>query len=166
MNVLSGFKKFLFPGITRMFLFRLVLISALSFLLFRYVFIPIVIDGHSMEPTYLDGGFNFCFGLSYLYALPKRHDVVAIRFSGNRRMLLKRVVALENEVVEFRSGTLYVDGNPVPEPYVQVPCTWDLPPKKVKPDHVYVVGDNRNVSIHRHRFGQTPISRIIGKPLW
>jgi hypothetical protein len=36
----------------------------------------------------------------------------------------------------------------------------------VKAGNVYVIGDNRNVSIESHIFGQTGIERIVGAPLW
>ena len=81
-------------------------------------------------------------------------------------MLLKRVVGLEGEIVEFRNGELFIDQAELSEPYVKYPCDWNLPPRKVKTGNVYVVGDNRNVPIHAHDFGQTPIERIIGAPLW
>ena len=119
-----------------------------------------------MEPTYLNGGFNFCWRLQYIFSEPKRHDVVAVRFAGNRVMLLKRVVALEGESVAFRHGKLFVEGKEIDEPYVRYPCDWNLPPRQVKKDFVYVVGDNRNVPIQNHVFGQTPIDRIKGVPLW
>lgn len=81
-------------------------------------------------------------------------------------MLLKRVVALEDEQVEFRDGKLYVDGKEMDEPYVRFPCNWNLSPRRVEKDCVYVIGDNRSMSIENHHFGQASKSRILGTPLW
>ena len=81
-------------------------------------------------------------------------------------MLLKRVVAIEGEQVEFREGRLLVGGKELEEPYVRYPCRWNLSPRRVEKDCVYVVGDNRNMPIENHHFGQTLKSRIIGVPLW
>lgn len=119
-----------------------------------------------MEPTYHDGGVNFCFKLRYLFSKPRRHDVVAVRFASNKVMLLKRVVALEGEWVEFRHGKLWVDGKEMDEPYVRYPCNWNLAPRQVEPDCIYVVGDNRNMPIENHYFGQASLKRIVGGPLW
>ena len=119
-----------------------------------------------MEPTYHNGRFNFCWTLSALFSKPQRHDVVAIRFAGHRVMLLKRVIALEGERIEFRYGKLFVDENTIEEPYVRYPCDWNLSPRQVEPGCVYVVGDNRNMPIEDHHFGQAPIKRIVGVPLW
>jgi signal peptidase I len=119
-----------------------------------------------MEPTYRDGSFNLCWKWRYLFTKPDRHDVVAVRFAGNKVMLLKRVVALEGERVEFRHGKLLVDEKEIDEPYVQYPCGWNLPPRIVEKDCVYVVGDNRSMPIENHLFGQASIERIVGAPLW
>jgi signal peptidase I len=92
--------------------------------------------------------------------------VVAVRFAGSKIMLLKRVVALEGERVEFRHGKLFLNEKEMGEPYVRYPCQWNLPPRQVEKDHVYIVGDNRNMAIENHLFGQTTMKRIIGGPLW
>ena len=159
-------RQFFFPSLTPIFLIRVFLVSLCAYLLFGFLCIPFTIQGISMEPTYPDGGVNFCWRLRYLFSEPKRHDVVAVRFASSRVMLLKRVVAREGEQVEFRAGRLYVDGKGVEEPYVRFPCNWNLPTRRVEKDCVYVVGDNRSMPIEGHHFGQTSKIRIIGVPLW
>jgi len=77
-------------------------------------------------------------------------------------MLLKRVVALPGETVEFREGELYVDGNLIEEPYVHHRSNWELPPRTVAPGHIYVVGDNRGTPMVRHKFGEINMNRIVG----
>lgn len=77
-------------------------------------------------------------------------------------MLLKRIVALEGDTVEFLKGILYVNGKAVPEPYVHFRSDWELPPRTVSPGHVYVVGDNRGTSMARHQFGEVNVRRIVG----
>lgn len=119
-----------------------------------------------MEPTYMNGDFNFCFRLRYIISKPDRYDVVAIRLAGKKVILLKRVVALEGEVVEIRNGTFFVNEKKIDETYISQPSDWNLSPRKVDKHHVYVVGDNRSVPIDVHQFGQTSIDRIIGVPLW
>jgi len=119
-----------------------------------------------MEPTYHDNGFNFCWKPSYFFSRVRRFHVVAVRLAGERVMLLKRVVALEGEQVEFREGVLFVDSEEVPERYVVYPCNWNLPARKVEKGCVYVVGDNRNMPIEQHVLGQVEVKRVVGKPLW
>ncbi len=119
-----------------------------------------------MEPTYRSGQFNFCWRLRYLFSKPKRYDIVVIRLAGQKVMFLKRVVALEGEEVSFRQGKLLVNGKELKETYLRYPCDWDLPARKVEKDSVYVVGDNRNMPMESHYFGQTSIRRIVGVPIW
>jgi signal peptidase I len=162
----SRIRQFFFPSLTPRFLIRVFFVALFASLFFGYVCIPIRIQGASMEPTYRNGGFNFCWKLHDLFSRTKRHDVVAVRFAGNRVMLLKRVVALEGEQVEFRDGRLFINGQALDEPYVVYPCNWNLPPRHVEKDSVYVIGDNRSMPIENHYFGQTSVKRLIGVPLW
>jgi signal peptidase I len=165
-RVPSSWKNFLFPSLTRGFALRLLAVAVSAVVLFGTILIPFRIQGHSMAPTYRDGGFNFCNTLRYVWTPPQRRDVVAVRLAGNRIMLLKRVVALEGDRVAFHDGRLVVNGETVAEPYVVDPRPWNLAPRTVARGHVYVVGDNRRVPMDVHLFGQTPRERIVGGPLW
>jgi signal peptidase I len=166
MTVNKKIRQFFLPSLTPKFLIRVCLVALSAYLFFGYLCIPFYIQGVSMEPTYHDGGVNFCWRVHYLFSEPKRYDVVAVRFAGSKVMLLKRVVAQEGEQVEFRDGKLFVDDKEMKEPYVRYPCNWNLLPRRVEKDCVYVMGDNRSMPIENHHFGQTSKSRIMGTPLW
>ncbi len=159
-------RQFFFPSLTPKLLIRALFVALVAYLFFGHICIPLRIQGHSMEPTYHNGSVNFCWRPAYLFSDPERYDVVLVRFAGNRVMLLKRVVALEGEHVEFREGKLFVDGKEIDEPYIKYPYNWNLEPRQVEKGNVYVVGDSRNVPIDSHQFGQTSIKRIRGKILW
>jgi signal peptidase I len=162
----SAVKKFFFPQITKRYLLRVAVVAITAFIIFKYVFIPFRIQGESMAPNYVTGSFNFCFAPRYLFSKPTPPDVVLVRMAGQEIMLLKRVVAIEGQSVEFREGNLFVDGKKVNEPYVAGKSDWNISPTIVKPGHVYVVGDNRSMPARGHTFGQTPVTRIAGEPLW
>lgn len=164
--VFRKIRQFFLPPLTKGFFFRILLIAVAAYLFFSYVCLPLQIKGNSMEPTYASRGINFCWRLRYLFSQPRRHDVVVVRFAGSKLMLLKRVVGLEGEQIEFRKGKLLVNGESLEEPYVRYPCNWNLPPRKVDKGCVYVVGDNRSMPIENHYFGQTSMERILGGPLW
>ncbi|MGM0454036.1 MAG: signal peptidase I [Thermodesulfobacteriota bacterium] len=162
----SRLTRFLLPRTDRRYLLRLLLVALCAFVIFKFILIPFRVQGVSMAPTYHHGDFNFGFTLHYTFTPLKRHDIVLIRMAGREVMLLKRVVGLAGETVAFKNGTLIVDGRPIDEPYVKGEWDWTLSPRTVEGGHVYVVGDNRRVSMDRHDFGQTPVSRIEGAPLW
>lgn len=162
----SQLARFFLPALTPRHLLRLIGVIIVSLVLFSQVLVPLRIQGKSMEPTYRDGGFNFCFRLRYLFSSPKAGEVVVIRFAGPRVMLLKRIVATAGETVEFREGLLFVNGIRQEEPYVQAAAAWRLPPRTVEAGKVYVVGDNRAVPMDQHHFGQVDRQRIVGGVVW
>lgn len=158
----NAIHRFLFPSPDKRFFIRLFLLALACYLIFGHVLIPLRIQGLSMEPTYHDRSFAFCWRLQYAFSPPKRFDVVTVRYSGRSVMLLKRVVALQGETVEFRKGMLYVNGKLMEEPYVRHRSGWELPPRTVAPGHVYVVGDNRGTPMAQHLFGEVDLNRIVG----
>ncbi len=166
MGFSKGLRRFLFPSLTPKFFIRLLLIALGTYLIFGHVVVPVRLRGASMEPNYHDGSLHFSWRPAYLFSEPKRRDVVLVRFAGSRVMLLKRIVALAGETVEFREGQVFVNAAPRDEPYVTLPCDWNLPPRKVAPGNVYVIGDNRSMPLEQHDFGQTSRKRLRGTLLW
>ena len=158
-------KGFFLPKLNRFFLLRILVLILATVVIFTQVLILLRIDGQSMEPTY-SNGFNLCWRGRYLFDSPQRGDVVAIRFAGNRVLLLKRIVALAGDTVAFNNGMLLVNGQQVDEPYVRFRNAWNLQPRTVEPGKVYVVGDNRGVPMQQHHFGQVDEQRIVGGLLW
>ena len=166
MDYSDTIRRFLFPAFTKNYITRLILLGLSCFLFFSYILIPLRIQGHSMEPTYRNGSYAFCVRPQYLFTNIERFDVVTIRFTGRSVMLLKRVLALPGDILEFRKGILYINNERIAEPYVQYHSSWNLPARQIKPGYVYVVGDNRGTSMSRHHFGQVEIDRIIGGVLF
>lgn len=163
---MSRLRQFLFPQLDRKLLIRVAVLAIAAYVVFGFVLTPVALSGHSMEPTYRDGQWNFCFRLSYLFRKPAVGDVVCIRWVGRERMFLKRIVALEGQTVEFRQGTLLLNGTRMIEPYAPFKCDWELKSRTVEPGNVYVIGDNRGVPMDDHVFGQASVNRIEGTPLW
>jgi signal peptidase I len=147
-------------------LVRLVVLVVGSFLVFNYVLLPVRVDGGSMLPTYRENGFNLVYRLAYRRREPQRGDVVVVRLhAGGHRMYMKRVVGLPGETVAFREGRLLINGKPLAEPYVKLPCNWDHEPVQVGPEQYYVVGDNRDNPWEGHEHGRADRSFILGKVL-
>jgi signal peptidase I len=159
-------RSFLFPNITARYLFRVAAIAISAYICFGTLLIPFFTEGASMEPTYRNGGFNFCLRTAFWFKPIERGDVVLVRFAGKEVMLLKRVMALAGDRVGFVNGTLLLNGQMVNEPYVDNSGGWNLPERTVDVGKVYVVGDNRKGSMEAQVFGQTDTHRIMGKPLW
>ena len=142
---------------------RAVTLVAVSFVLFKFVFIPIRIEGTSMMPAYRDGRINLINRLAYRWRGPARRDVVAVRQDRHRLVLLKRVVGLPGERIKVRSGYVFINGERLEEPYAKgssVPSSGDE--VLLGPNEYFVIGDNRDVSV----YGVVFLREIIGKAVF
>jgi signal peptidase I len=134
-------------------------------LMWKFVLLPIRVEGISMLPTYRSNQVNLVNRLAYAFGEPQRGDVVAIRMAGENIMLLKRIIGLPGETVSFRHGKAFINGEPLEEPYLKLPSYWNMPGKKVEPGYFYVVGDNRSMAVTDHEHGRTERKKIVGKAL-
>ena len=144
---------------------RLAVLVVSCFIVFKFILLPIRIDGVSMLPTYHTGQFNLVNRLAYLRHEPQRGDVVSIRLAGPSIMLMKRVIGLPGETVAFHHGHAFINDRQLDEPYLKLPCDWDSPPVTLHADQYYVVGDNRSMAVEDHTHGATQRARIAGKVL-
>ncbi len=145
---------------------RIAVIALAAYLFFGFVCRPGFVKGSSMEPTYHNFTMLFYSPLALKATALKRGDVVTVRYGSDRMLLLKRVLAFEGELVEFRNGTLYINGILQEEPYVKYPCSWTIRPLIVQKGKVYVAGDNRSMPAEQHVFGQVDYDLLRGKALW
>lgn len=136
-----------------------------SFVVFKFLFLPIRVTGISMDPNYRDGRINFVNSLSYAWSEPRRGDVVAIQMAGRRVLLLKRVIGLPGETVAITRGVVTINGQILPEPYVKFSSGWDKDAVTLGPGEYFVVGDNRSMDVQHHTLGVTLRQRIVGKVL-
>jgi signal peptidase I len=144
---------------------RIAVLVVTCFVVFKFILLPIRIEGISMLPTYQDRSVNFVNRLAYLWHGPQRGDVVSIRLAGVHIMFMKRIVGLPGETIAFVNGRVLINDKLLDEPYEKLPCDWNYSPVKLGPDEFFVVGDNRSMPRQYHEFGKTPRYRIIGKLL-
>ncbi len=148
------------------------LVSALlvCVLVFAFLFRIIGIIGDSMNPTFHDGDSVV---ISNLFYEPKQGDVVVLRkLSFQEEPIIKRVIAVEGQTVDinFEEGIVYVDDQPLSEPYTAelTLSPLDFDGKITVPENcVFVMGDNRNNSTDSRSsmIGCVDTRYIMGKVL-
>ncbi len=127
-------------------------------IIFGFIFRVATISGDSMLNTLRSREMVIITNLSYT---PKKGDIVVISRNIENTVvsdmegdgpIIKRVIATENQTVDidFESGTVYVDGVALKEDYISTPTTvrHDVEfPVTVPKGHIFVLGDNRAVSL-------------------
>jgi len=171
-------------------LLEAVLVAAVLFLVLRsFVVQAFRIPSPSMEDTLLVGDFLFISKLDYGARVPlfdrrlpalrpmAPGDVIVFRLpedaaEGDEPVdFIKRIVAVAGQTVEMRNKRLYVDGEPVAEPYVKHldptirPARDDFGPLTVPPERLFVLGDNRDFSDDSRFWGPLPTKNVHGRAL-
>ena len=135
---------------------------------------PFYVGSRSMVPTLKVWDRVLINKLAYGLEGPQRGDIVLFKDpAGGEDPLIKRVVGLPEDTLELRNGALFVNGEPVNEPYLRrKPCVHGIPktcsfgPARVPEDHYFVMGDNRANSGDSRFFGPVPEEDLIGEALF
>lgn len=121
-------------------------------LIFTFVARTSVVSGSSMVPTLENGEMLL---ISRLGFAAEPGDVIVLTspaYEDGIKPLVKRIIAREGQSVniDFVEGVVYVNGEPLEEPYVNSPTnrSFDVKfPVTVPEGKIFVMGDNRNGSL-------------------
>ena len=135
------------------FLFLLALGVCGAFLFRTYCYEGIYVASESMEPEYPKGTHAMVNKLSIFFKKPGRGDIIVFNspIDPNKGMV-KRVIAVGGDTVEIRAKKVILNGTQLHEIYTQYlqPDTIllgdNLGPLTVPAGHLFVMGDNRDVS--------------------
>ncbi len=120
--------------------------------------------GQSMEPNLHAGQRLIVEKISYHFHPPRRGDIVVLRLPEQKgTFLIKRVVGLPGETIEIRDQRVFINGQPLDEPYLSRPIRYSMPPRHIPEDSIFVLGDNRDFSNDSHSFGPVPLSNVVGR---
>jgi len=160
----------------------------LALLIRAYIVQAFKIPSGSMVPTLLIGdhilvnkfiyGTNIPFSDKRILAFkkPEKRDIIVFRYPEDpARDFIKRVIAVEGDVVESRNKIIYVNSKPTSEPYTQHTDSSMRPigieprdnfgPIIVPKNKYFVMGDNRDQSYDSRYWGYVDIKDIKGKSL-
>ncbi|NLY80300.1 MAG: signal peptidase I [Lysinibacillus sp.] len=156
---------------------KALVIALLIAVIIRYfLFTPIVVDGDSMMPTLKDGDKMIVNKIGYRIGGPDRFDIVVFH-APEGKDYIKRVIALPGEHIEYKDDQLYINGEPIDEPYLEEyksqlsegNLTQDFTLQDIDPTldvipegYVFVMGDNRRFSKDSRHIGIVSQKEIIG----
>lgn len=144
-------------------IFMLIVVAAFAVLV-AVLFLPILrIYGKSMRGTLDRGDIVVSVKSSHF----ETGDIVAFYYNNN--ILVKRVIAEAGDWVDMKDdGTVYVNQTKLKEPYLKHKAYGQTNikfPYQVPEDRIFVMGDNREVSIDSRNtsIGTVSDEQIVGK---
>lgn len=145
---------------------KFLLLLVILFIVFHNVIGFSFVKGGSMETTLLEGDIVLYTRINPQY---HRGDVVSVRIPSGE-YYVKRIIAMEGDVVDLRNGTVYLNDKPLPEPYLHGALTVEKEgmvkyPYTLGEGQIFVMGDNRDVSMDSRSFGAVGIRQIRGR-IW
>lgn len=131
-----------------------------------FVLEPFIVDGPSMEPSFVSGDRILLSKISYLLGKPERGEIVVFRYQADpSRDFVKRIIGLPGDMVQVRSGYVFVNGKELTETYISTYPLEDFPATRVPQGCYFVLGDNRRDSLDSRdaNVGFVSSDAIIGK---
>ena len=178
-------------SVVREYAESLIIAVVLALFVRTWVFQAFKIPTGSMEPNLLIGDhlivnkMVFSPAVTFLERglLPRREirrgDIVVFKYPEEpERDFIKRVIGLPGERLELRRKTVYINGEPLTEPYAHLAepasqsagVTGDLRefygPVTVPAGQYFMMGDNRDFSQDSRYWGLLPAHYVKGKALF
>jgi len=134
-----------------------------------------VIPSAGMQPTLLAGDYILTDNSIYRSRSPQRGDLIVFRHpQDDGRSVIKRIVGLPGEQILVRGHQVYVNGNPIEEPYVSAESlppsdlgscnyAYACEPTVVPSDSYFVLADARDNSQDSRSWGFVQRKKVVGR---
>lgn len=142
-----------------------IIIIIVVVLIRTFIATPVIVSGTSMVPTLKNHQLLLLNKITYRFNDINRFDIVVIK--KDKEEIVKRVIGLPGEYIEYKNNTLYIDGKEIESDYNFETDDFTLDSicncKKIPEDKYLVLGDNRKVSADSRIMGLIDKERILGK---
>ena len=134
----------------------------------KFIVSPIRVIGPSMKDTLQNKDIMILDKISYRFSDIKRFDIVVVSYEND--YIIKRVIGLPGDTVEYKDNTLYINGKLYDEKYLATGTVTDNftisdinQTEKIPEGYYLVLGDNREESKDSRSIGLIKRSKIEGK---
>lgn len=129
-----------------------------------FVATPVIVVGDSMVPTLKDKQLLLLNKIDYRFNDIERFDIVVIK--SGKKEIIKRVIGLPGETIEYKNNILYVNGHEIASDYnfetddftLSSICNCETIPN----NKYLVLGDNRKISADSRIIGLIDKNNILG----
>jgi signal peptidase I len=154
-----------------------IIIAVVIVLAITAVVKPTIVKEDSMLDTLQSNNYLFVNKLAYKFKdHPERGDIIVFRSDlineqdGSKKLLIKRVIGVEGDVISFEDDYVYRNGKLLDEDYLyeEEPAFRNYPNGSefvVGEDEIFAMGDHRSVSwdSRSEDVGMVPEDKVVGK---
>lgn len=159
-------------------LLYIAVILSVFFVIDRYFYSPVMVDGDSMEETLSDGDYLLLNRFSEI----ERFDVIIFPSADadvsapdeDEKLYVKRVIGIPGDSIEFQGDSLFLNGEEIVEEYLDNGFDYNYASfsletlfgvEEVPAGQYFVLGDNRTVggSLDSREFGFVDQQSVLGK---
>lgn len=126
-----------------------------------YFIQPSIVSGASMEPSIHEKQVAITYNLAYKDSNPKYRDCVIAEY--NNIMIIKRVIGIPGDTLEFKDGEVYKNGELLEETYIQGKTYSKTEKITLNKNEYFLMGDNRKASLDSRELGPFKKIQIQGK---
>ena len=125
----------------------IVIAIVLALLIRMFIFEIVEVKQSSMYPTLKENEKLLITKPNYWFAEPEYGDIVILNVEENINYV-KRVIATEGQTIEIKDSVVYIDDEPLDEPYLVDDLEYsDFEKITVEENTSFVMGDNRPASL-------------------
>lgn len=138
------------------------IIIVIVVVLFRtFIMTPAVVDGLSMYDILNDHDIVLINKIVMKTNNINRFDIVVLKNNTDGDKIIKRVIGLPGEKIEYKDNKLYINGEEIEDNF-KTNETTDFT-AETKENEYFVLGDNRELSKDSRYLGNFKKENIIGK---
>ena len=138
--------------------FWYIIILIVVILVKSFVVSTVRVNGNSMYKTLHNKDLMILNKIKYNFKNVERFDIVVVKYENH--YIIKRVIALPGEVIEYKDNVLYINDRKVQDKYNSI--EQDDFSLELGNDEYFVMGDNRGDSLDSRIIGPIDKDDIMG----